>query len=683
MMPLIQEPHLINDANVFAHGSGFSNSSENLTSSSNRDISPTHRPSLGLHNSNDSQQKISDNTSNSNKNSPLQLSSMLHTMSLSNEFQTQPQPQQKLECQGPYVLKLKNLPKDITLRECHAVFALAENFSNIELIKEENSEDQSIIVKFDSLVTASQYASILDSKANIFGPDYPFKTYVEIIDDPTGKQISYQLYAPNFQNYQLSSPDLVNLSNLQKSSVSSVAGNSFTTDRPKKSRFSFGDTFSNDFSLLSQTQLHQKENHIQSSTTSMHNQSSQQQKQHQQHQQKQQKQQHQQQQQQQQQQPQHQHQQQQQQQQQHQQHPIVQSSPQSFQNLSGTSQPQPRDVGKSFLLMENDEINDTIWGSNGIPFNVDEVQQNVQPSTPIFEWGSSSSRKQSNTFAMYPGVGGLQQHTPVVNQSNSAVQMSGISTEGFLPTPPNPQVPPYGMVQPVNPASQPLMSPLDNALPPAQQHSHIMPQPTYHSHDSIQQEAQINKSQAGTPQKVQPVRSNRSGQNMMNNQKNSSGTSISYNSMSGNGTISQADLSLLAKVPPPANPADQNPPCNTLYVGNLPSDATEHELRQLFSSQPGFRRLSFRNKNTNGNGHGPICFVEFEDVSFATRALAELYGSQLPSTNVSNKGGIRLSFSKNPLGVRGPNSRRNNSSTNINSNSNTNNYSYVSAYNKS
>lgn len=44
-----------------------------------------------------------------------------------------------------------------------------------------------------------------------------------------------------------------------------------------------------------------------------------------------------------------------------------------------------------------------------------------------------------------------------------------------------------------------------------------------------------------------------------------------------------------------------------------------------------------------------MCFVEFEDVSFATKALNELYGHPLHN---SVKGGIRLSFSKNPLGVR-------------------------------
>ncbi len=95
---------------------------------------------------------------------------------------------------------------------------------------------------------------------------------------------------------------------------------------------------------------------------------------------------------------------------------------------------------------------------------------------------------------------------------------------------------------------------------------------------------------------------------------------------------------------PPVNPADQNPPCNTLYVGNLPIDTSEDELKAMFSKQRGYKRLCFRTKQ-----NGPMCFVEFEDVSFATKALNELYGYPLHN---SVKGGIRLSFSKNPLGVR-------------------------------
>ena len=62
------------------------------------------------------------------------------------------------------------------------------------------------------------------------------------------------------------------------------------------------------------------------------------------------------------------------------------------------------------------------------------------------------------------------------------------------------------------------------------------------------------------------------------------------------------------------NPGDQNPPINTLYVGNLPSSPPpvgyssnylEEELRELFNHHPGFRKLCFRQKN-----NGPMCFVE-------------------------------------------------------------------------
>ncbi|KAI8096753.1 uncharacterized protein BX664DRAFT_258563 [Halteromyces radiatus] len=96
----------------------------------------------------------------------------------------------------------------------------------------------------------------------------------------------------------------------------------------------------------------------------------------------------------------------------------------------------------------------------------------------------------------------------------------------------------------------------------------------------------------------------------------------------------------------PSNPADQNPPCNTLYVGNLPPNTNEDELRQLFSQCRGYKRMCFRNKP-----QGPMCFVEFEDVVLATNALNEYQGHCLTT---SAKGGIRLSFSKNPLFIKGP-----------------------------
>ncbi|CCM03360.1 uncharacterized protein FIBRA_05489 [Fibroporia radiculosa] len=106
------------------------------------------------------------------------------------------------------------------------------------------------------------------------------------------------------------------------------------------------------------------------------------------------------------------------------------------------------------------------------------------------------------------------------------------------------------------------------------------------------------------------------------------------------------------------NPGDQNPPINTLYVGNLPTSPApggfplnylEDRLRDLFSKRPGYRKLCFRQKS-----NGPMCFVEFEDVNYATKALNELYGNTL--NGLVKGGGIRLSYSKNPLGVRTPTS---------------------------
>ena len=67
-------------------------------------------------------------------------------------------------------------------------------------------------------------------------------------------------------------------------------------------------------------------------------------------------------------------------------------------------------------------------------------------------------------------------------------------------------------------------------------------------------------------------------------------------------------------------------------------------LRNAFSRCPGFKRLQFRSKS-----NGPIVFVEFVDTAHATRAMQELYGHTLGGLV---KGGIRLSYSKNPLGVR-------------------------------
>lgn len=95
---------------------------------------------------------------------------------------------------------------------------------------------------------------------------------------------------------------------------------------------------------------------------------------------------------------------------------------------------------------------------------------------------------------------------------------------------------------------------------------------------------------------------------------------------------------------PPTVLRDDNPRCNILYVSNLPMETSEDELEGIFCSQPGYRRISLR-----ARANGPQCFVEFDDVTNAAKALRNLYGWPLKN---SRTGGIRLSFSIEPLGIQ-------------------------------
>ncbi|KAF6258766.1 hypothetical protein COO60DRAFT_1691111 [Scenedesmus sp. NREL 46B-D3] len=83
-----------------------------------------------------------------------------------------------------------------------------------------------------------------------------------------------------------------------------------------------------------------------------------------------------------------------------------------------------------------------------------------------------------------------------------------------------------------------------------------------------------------------------------------------------------------------------NPPCNTLFIGNLGDNTSEQELRTLLSSQPGYRQL----KMVRGS-KSTTAFVEFGDVGTAIMVHSALQGAVLPS---SDRGGIRVQFSKNP-----------------------------------
>lgn len=93
-----------------------------------------------------------------------------------------------------------------------------------------------------------------------------------------------------------------------------------------------------------------------------------------------------------------------------------------------------------------------------------------------------------------------------------------------------------------------------------------------------------------------------------------------------------------------ANVTKDNPPCNTLFVGNLGDNVSEAELRSLFSSQPGFKQLKIVR-----NARNTSCFVEFDDIPTAAAVHGSQQGAILAS---SDRGGIRIQFSKNPFGHR-------------------------------
>lgn len=73
-----------------------------------------------------------------------------------------------------------------------------------------------------------------------------------------------------------------------------------------------------------------------------------------------------------------------------------------------------------------------------------------------------------------------------------------------------------------------------------------------------------------------------------------------------------------------------NPPCNTLFVGNLGDTVNEPELRQLFGTLAGFRQL----KLIRG-ARSVTCFVEFADLP---SAMACHQNQQVHSMRWSLKG---------------------------------------------
>ncbi|GMQ07883.1 hypothetical protein ACSBR2_043172 [Camellia fascicularis] len=104
-----------------------------------------------------------------------------------------------------------------------------------------------------------------------------------------------------------------------------------------------------------------------------------------------------------------------------------------------------------------------------------------------------------------------------------------------------------------------------------------------------------------------------------------------------------------APVPAPSNYVHvqnikDNPPCNTLFIGNLGENINEEELRGLFIMQPGFKQMKVLRQERH-----TVCFIEFEDVNSATNVHHILQGAVIPS---SGSVGMRIQYSKNPFGKR-------------------------------
>jgi len=81
--------------------------------------------------------------------------------------------------------------------------------------------------------------------------------------------------------------------------------------------------------------------------------------------------------------------------------------------------------------------------------------------------------------------------------------------------------------------------------------------------------------------------------------------------------------------PMPPMPPPQVPASSTLFVSNVPPDATPREISHIFRNEPGFRCVRFvphiiKAERFYSQHHGFLCFVEFDTPMDAGRALNNL-----------------------------------------------------------
>ncbi|CAB3226902.1 unnamed protein product [Arctia plantaginis] len=100
---------------------------------------------------------------------------------------------------------------------------------------------------------------------------------------------------------------------------------------------------------------------------------------------------------------------------------------------------------------------------------------------------------------------------------------------------------------------------------------------------------------------------------------------------------------------PAGHPAHPAPPCSTLFVANLGQFVSEHELKEIFSSCPGFSRLRLLSGGSGGGSTGPVAFVDFANPSDAATAMARLQGALL----LSSEGAIHLEYARHKMAHNG------------------------------
>eukprot|EP01097_Dermamoeba_algensis_P002767 TRINITY_DN2095_c0_g1_i1.p1 TRINITY_DN2095_c0_g1~~TRINITY_DN2095_c0_g1_i1.p1 ORF type:complete len:181 (-),score=40.52 TRINITY_DN2095_c0_g1_i1:200-742(-) len=99
-----------------------------------------------------------------------------------------------------------------------------------------------------------------------------------------------------------------------------------------------------------------------------------------------------------------------------------------------------------------------------------------------------------------------------------------------------------------------------------------------------------------------------------------------------------------AALPPPTR--GKNPPCTTLYIGNIPMSTTEDELRDILIRFAGFIKVKITPKE---GANSLNAFAEFQDISFSSAALASLQGHQMEKPESEVRGGLRVEYARNKM----------------------------------